>query len=351
MIRVAAFAGGRTVPSARFRVSQLVAPLRAHGIAMTPCLARFGTYPPRARLARPFWLAATLADRLPDVLRSHRFDVTFLQRELVSTLETWERLTRRPRVLDVDDAVWLHRGGGFIRRIARRCDAVICGNAFLAEYFAGVLRAVHVVPTAVDTARFTPRGGPRTDAIIGWSGSASGLPYLHAIEDALAAVLEARPAARLRVVCDAAPRFGRLPPGRVEFVPWSPHTEVTALQDLAVGLMPLPDTDWERGKCSFKMLLYMACGVPVVVSPVGMNREVLGLGRVGLAAGEPGAWVDAIVGVLDDPPMAAAMGAEGRRVVERHFAVDRIAAQVAAVLHGVAGTGLAERQLGGRDGN
>jgi glycosyltransferase involved in cell wall biosynthesis len=265
-MRVAAFAGGGTVPSARFRVGQLVAPLRAHGIAMTPCLARFGTYPPRARLARPFWLAATLADRLPDVLRSHRFDVTFLQRELVSTLETWERLTGRPRVLDVDDALWLYRGGRFIRRIAAGCDAVICGNAFLAEYFAGWHPSVHIVPTAVDTARFAPGRAPAAGSTIGWSGSASGLPYLHAIEDALDAVLRARPAARLRVVCNASPQFARLPADRVDFVPWTPGTEVTALQDLAVGIMPLPDTDWERGKCSFKMLLYMACGVPVVVS-------------------------------------------------------------------------------------
>jgi glycosyltransferase involved in cell wall biosynthesis len=339
MMRVAAFTGGRTVPSTRFRVEQLREPLGRRGITVDSFVARFGSYPPPSRLARPAWLAATLADRLPGVLRSRQYDVTLLQRELVSTLETWERFTGRPRVLDVDDALWLYRGGGFIRRIAAGCDAVICGNAYLAEHFGAWNTQVHIVPTAVDTARFTP--APAADAgrpVIGWSGTSSNFPYLLDIEDALGAVLDARPEVIVRAVANAPPPFRMLPRDRVEFIPWSPATEVSGVQTMTVGVMPLPDTEWVRGKCSFKMLLYMACGIPAVVSPVGMNREVLALGTVGIGASTRAEWVEALLALVDEPARARTIGVEGRRVAERVFAVERIADDVASVLRGVTGT-------------
>ena len=109
-IRVAAFTGGESVPSRRFRLQQYLPRLESLGVHVTEFKSRFGCYPPRRKLLWPFWLPATLTDRLLGVARSHQYDVTFLQREMVSTLLTLEKFTHRPRVLDVDDAVWLNRG-------------------------------------------------------------------------------------------------------------------------------------------------------------------------------------------------------------------------------------------------
>lgn len=339
MLRMAALTQGRTVGSGRFRVHQLVPALAARGVGVRVFDATFGAYPPSHRLARPAWLVATLAERALAAWRTRAFDLVLLQRELVSTLATVEPLAGRPRVLDVDDAIWLHRDGRAARRIAAGCDLVICGNSFIADWFAGQGRPVAILPTAVDAARFRP--APRaagTPLVVGWTGSSSGFRYLLGIEDALRDVLAAEPRARVRVVADRPPPFRHLPADRVDFVRWSPETEVGSVQDMTVGIMPLEDSDWERGKCSYKMLLYMACGRPVVVSPVGMNVEVLAQGDLGRAARSMAEWRDAVLELLRDAGAAARLGAVGREIVERHYAVEPIADRLAALCHEVAGT-------------
>jgi glycosyltransferase involved in cell wall biosynthesis len=105
-----------------------------------------------------------------------------------------------------------------------------------------------------------------------------------------------------------------------------------------VGLMPLPDTDWTRGKCAFKMISYMAVGLPVVVSPVGVNSEILRLGQVGLAAATSDEWYDALSALFADRSLAHAMGAEGRRVVSEHYSVTRNVSRLAEIFREVAST-------------
>lgn len=338
-LSVVAFTGGRDVPSARFRVRAYVAALAAEGVDLVERPSRAGSYPPAARALRPLWAAANVLERTLDVARSRRFDVTLLQRELLSTFVTLEPFTKRPRVLDVDDAIWLLRGGAFARRLAGLADLVLAGNAFLAERFSAWNRDVRVLPTAVDTDRFTPAAeAPEPERpVIGWSGTSSTLPLLERLEAPLAAVLARHPRARLRVVCDRPPTLPKLPRDRVEWVAWSEAIEVDALRDLAVGLMPLDDTDAARGKCAFKMLTYLACGVPAVVSPVGVNAELLAAGSVGYAARTDGDWADALDGLLREPDRAQALGAAGRRLVEERFSVRALAPRLAGFLREAAG--------------
>lgn len=333
---VAAFTGGQDVPGARFRVRQYVAPLRAAGIDIAEYPARAGQYPPVEWRRRPAWVVRNLTSRLADVRHARRVDATLFQREFLSTIVSLEPLTARPRVLDVDDAIWLYGGEAFARRLARLCDVVACGNAFLADWFGRSHPRVELMPTAVDTARFVPAAPPADDSpVIGWSGSASTLPHLHAVERPLAEVLRRHPRARLRVLCDRAPSLPSLGT-RVEFVRWSAEGEVAALQGMTVGIMPLDDSVASRGKCSLKMLLYMACGVPVVVSPVGANRDVLACGELGFGAVSDDDWVDALDALLCDPHRAGKMGARGRAVAEERFSVRVLAPRLATLLRGVA---------------
>src|SRR4051794_20290200 len=132
---MAAFTGGRTVPSARFRVRQHLSRLSELGIAATEFVSIVGTYPPKGELRRIAWACGALAERVPDVVRSYAYDVTFFQREFLSTLFTLERFTARPRILDVDDAIWVHRQGKAAIKLARLCDLVVCGNSYLAARF------------------------------------------------------------------------------------------------------------------------------------------------------------------------------------------------------------------------
>jgi hypothetical protein len=134
-ISVAAFTAGRNVPGSRFRVRQYIDALKQYSVELSEFYPRAGGYPPQQKWTRPFWAAASLAGRFPGIVRSYRYDVTLLQREMLSTFLTLEPLTKRPRVLDVDDAIWLNRDSSFARKLAQISDSVICGNSFLAEYF------------------------------------------------------------------------------------------------------------------------------------------------------------------------------------------------------------------------
>lgn len=338
MVTVAAFTPGWNIPSARFRVRQYLSPLRAEGIEVSEFVAAFGAYPPDRRGIRPIWAGATLLSRLRGIASSYAFDLTFLQREMVSTFTTLEPLTKSPRVLDLDDAIWLHPRGNFAVRLAKSCQGVICGNAYLAEHVSCWNPRVVIIPTPVDTDRFVP-GKREPEPVIGWTGTKGGLKNLHEIEPALAAVLRDNPRARLRIICDERPHLTAVPPDQVEFIPWSERDEVAAIQGMAIGIMPLVDTPWARGKCSFKMLSYMACGLPVVVSPVGMNSNVLKQGNVGLAAVTSNDWIDALAGLLRDPDMRQRMGQEGRRVVVEAYSVQCLTPVMARVLEGFAGKG------------
>lgn len=332
-IKVAALTGGKNVPSARFRVRQLIPALYSHGVEMHEFVPPISKYPPGSKWLRPFWGTAALTVRVPAVVATHRYDVVFLQRELISTFLTLEPLTKRPRILDVDDAIFLHRGGRFAKRLAQLSDLVICGNDFLAEYFSRWNKNVAIIPTAVDTRRYTPRPlncSSQSKLVIGWIGTSGNFKYLYQIEDALEKAVKTLPNAIFRVIADKVPRFRGALKERLEFVRWSPETEVAGLQTMTVGIMPLADTEWERGKCSYKMLQYMACGIPVVVSPVGMNVQVLSLGTVGLAAKSPDEWADAILTILSlGDRKREEMGSTGRRIVEKYFSIDVIAPRLA----------------------
>lgn len=337
MLRVAAFTGDRKEPSARFRVRQFLPCLERHGVSMTDLPSKLSKYPPEARWVRPLWGSAKLAELVPKVIRSYSFDAVLLQREMVSTFVTLEALTKKPRILDVDDAIFLYRGGGFARRLAQLSDRVICGNAQVASWFATWNRNITVIPTAVDAERYVPVPVHRDDwnrKTIGWIGTSGNLKYLYSIENALAKVMQASPDARLIIVSDKAPQFQRIDPARIQFVRWEEEKEIVSIQSMDVGIMPLDDTLWARGKCSFKMLQYMACGLPVVVSPVGMNAEVLAMGNVGIGASTESQWIDALVALLESEDMRSEMGTAGRKVVEAKFSIDVITPQLAACLRG-----------------
>jgi glycosyltransferase involved in cell wall biosynthesis len=315
-------------------VRQYIPRLGPLGVEVSEFIARFESYPPEGGYLRPLWAVATLAERLPAVARSYGFDLTLLQREMVSTFVTFEPLTKKPRVLDVDDAIWLHPRGTFFRRLARLCTGVLCGNAYIADAVSKWNREVRIVPTGVDTERFRPvsAGAEGTRPVIGWSGLPAGFPYLLSIDRPLAVVLKRNPEVRLRIVSRQYPAFEHVPREKVEFIEWSEAVEVETIQGMTIGLMPLDETPWSLGKCSYKMLLYLSCGVPAVVSPFGMNAEVLAKGPVGIGPRTEDEWIEAIESLLTDPVRAKEMGRSGREAVLANYSLDVITPVLAAHL-------------------
>ncbi len=339
MLKVIAYTGGHNAPSRFFRVQKYIDPLRALGVDMHECPSRAGVYPPRQRWRRPFWGLQNLTERIPDVLQSRRYDISFFQRELLSTLVTWEPFAKRPRIFDVDDSIWVHRGGHFARRLAGLCDHVICGNQFLAEEFSKWNPRVSILPTPVDTREFRPGTGSRDPErpIIGWMGLSSGFRFLYRVEPALRQVLRMHPEATLRIVSVEQPRFQDIPRGQVDFIPWTRKDEARLIREMTIGIMPLDNSVESRGKCSFKMLLYMASGLPVVVSPVGMNAEVLRKGEVGFGASSIEEWVGALDDLIRHPENGLRFGKIARKVIEDHYSIDVLAPKLAGTLGALAG--------------
>lgn len=335
MVTVIAYTGGWNAPSRVFRLQNYQAPLRTFGIDITECPSSAGVYPPERKWLRPPWALWNLVDRAPDTLRSRWYDLVFLQREMLSTFVTWEPLTKKPRVFDVDDALWDHPRGAFAWKIARFCDQVICGNSFLAEHFSRWNPNVSILPTPVNTTEFCPAEvHPDADRpIIGWMGLPSGFKYLYRVEAALARVLRMFPEVVFRIVSSKRPDCRMMPLNQVQWIPWTPDTEARAIQGMTVGIMPLDDSVFARGKCSYKMLLYMACGVPVVVSPVGMNADVLKRGSVGFGAISEQDWISNLSELLSNPQLRSKMGQVGRKIVVDQFSVGVLAPQLARILY------------------
>jgi glycosyltransferase involved in cell wall biosynthesis len=332
MIRVTALTLGRDDPSSRFRVRQFIAPLYRLGVHVAE--SYLPIFPYKVARLVPLGIVA----RLPGVMASRRTDITWLRRELITGRATLERFAGPKRLFDVDDAIWLAFKTPYTERIVSHCDGVIAGNRFLADHFEKLGARVWVVPTSVDTEVWKP--APKRENrcwTIGWIGTWSNIKYLRAVEEPLADFLAQHRDSRFLLVCDRKPRLKRIPADRWQFLKWSQEREVDLLRKMDVGLMPLDDSDWARGKCAFKMLSYMAVGIPVVVSPVGVNQEILQQDRVGLSAVTASAWYEALHQLFTESEMAAEMGKRGRQVVESKYSVRRTVSELAGIFQDVAG--------------
>jgi glycosyltransferase involved in cell wall biosynthesis len=170
---------------------------------------------------------------------------------------------------------------------------------------------------------------------VGWIGSPSTQEYLRHIGPALARFC-AETGGRVQAI-GVEERF-QLEGVPLEAVPWSKETELAALQALDVGIMPLADSPWERGKCGFKLIQYMACGLPVVASPVGANREIVIDGETGALAATQDEWVSALKSLAGDAARRRRMGEAGRARVVSGYSLQAVAPRLAALLRRAAGT-------------
>ncbi len=351
--------GPDSEPSSRFRVGQWVTPLARQGIELEvrPRASRryldlgYGVraVPPPVHAA---WAALQFTRvtlrRIRDLVAARRFDLLLLQKETFPFgLERLLPLLGVRVVYDFDDAIYLRtrRSGGanaadgmagalratadaVLRRdralpaLLARCDTVIAGNPNLAAYARRHCERVRVIPTVVDTDRYRVRP-VRTDGtpVIGWIGAPPNVRYLEPLRPVLADL-----ARRFAL------RFTALGPSRLDWpdvphecVPWrhyeSVEDEVDDVLRFDIGIMPLPDEPFAAGKCALKAIQYMAAGIPVVASPVGVNAEVVQDGVCGYLARTPEEWTDRIGRLLVDPELRARLGRAGRARAEACYSI------------------------------
>ena len=339
----------------RFRIAQYVPRLREAGFDVTirafytPAFFRFvyrhGHY---ARKLTMF--LGLVVRRLTQLLELGRYDLVFLYREAIPIgppLVEWIVAARGiPIVYDFDDAIFLPavsdankaisflKYPGRVAQILRRSRQVVVGNEFLAAYARTRNAAVTVIPTAVDTTRFVPRDAPphedpSRELVVGWIGSPTTFPYLQQLAEVLRTVAARRPFT-LKVSGAGTPVT--FPGLKVLEVPWSLADEVNLFNTCDIGVYPLTDDEWAKGKCGFKAIQFMACGVPVVVAAVGVNREIVSDGENGFLAATPAEWMEKLERLLTDPALRARFAAAGRRTIEARYSLDVTAPRLAGVL-------------------
>lgn len=329
--------------SSRVRMFQYLPLLQAAGISVRVAPLLRDGYVRRLYAHEPILWREVMADywqRLVALLTVHRFDLVWIEKELFPMVPAWvESLLIRRNVawvVDYDDAVFLRYAkgsawartllGGKIDRVMRRADLVVGGNAYLAAHARGAGAPwVEVLPSVVDVERYaaqqsTQTARPADELVVGWIGSPSTVHYLDAIAPALVE-LGRSTALRLRVVGASFSWPGLA----VECRTWTEASEVAEVQQFDVGIMPLSDTDWERGKCAYKLIQCMACGIPVVASRVGANAEVVVHGEHGFLVETAGQWIESLRALAADSVRAAQMGRAGRERVQMHYALQRAA--------------------------
>lgn len=345
---------GRAGASSRVRFHQYLPALEAAGIQvqMAPLFSDVYVRGLQAGHRSVLEAVRAYARRMLDLRRAGGFDLLWIEKETLPWLPA--RLERAllagtvPCVLDYDDAVFhvydQHRSSWVRQLLAgkhpalmRRAALVVAGN----NYIAGFARKadahlVEMVPTVIDLVRYPEPNFARPPAntlpSVGWIGQRATAAFLSPLAPSFQR-LAAEGRARFTAVGIDAASLG-LP---MASIPWAEDTEVASISGFDIGIMPLVDEPFERGKCGYKLIQYMACGLPVVASPVGVNHQIVEHGVNGFLAETPEQWEEALRTLAGDPALRARMGQAGRRKVEQQFCLQVTAPKLVELLKGAAG--------------
>lgn len=346
---------GRLGASSRLRTYQYLPWLESAGMKITLAPLLSDNYVANMQRGNrdAMEVMGAYASRVRILMSSGKYDLLWIEKEAFPWLPFCiENLLLRqsvPYALDYDDAVFHsydEHDNRLVKallaakhpRLMQRAALVVAGNAYLADFArqAGASR-VALVPTVIDLERYPEPGLKRLDGklpCVGWIGQRATAhflaPYAPLFERLAAAGL-----ARFAAIGIDTARLG-LP---MASVPWAEDTEVASIAALDVGIMPLLDGSFERGKCGYKLIQYMACGLPVVASPVGVNRQIVEHGVNGFLAETPEQWEQALRTLLADPNLRQRMGLAGRQKVEREYCLQVTAPVLADLLFSTARKG------------
>ncbi len=338
-MRVAALTSGQNVPSARFRIRQHILPLKEKKIFVkefTPLDDKYSPPPQdfftlmREKEKDPYheWRKIKKKRRLPSVLLSYFFDISWLERILIPEMLSYELKIKKPLVFDLDDAIWMGEGKNFTSKIVERSSLVFAGNAFLADWCSQYSDNVHIIPTAVNIlAGFNDsKTIDKEKIIIGWIGTSSNLKYLKSISQVLKIILGKSKNVSILICCNQSPDLDGL---EFEFLQWSTEAEKIFLNSIDVGLMPLEDSEWIKGKCSYKMLQYLGNGIPAVVSGYGMNIQVSNELGIDVCANSENEWVEKIERCIADKIFYNEVSKRGKELIEEKYSVKVVSTKIA----------------------
>jgi glycosyltransferase involved in cell wall biosynthesis len=327
-----------TSPGQRFRIEQWEPQLKEKGVEIT--YSPFET----EELRRVLHQGGSTSQKLRAVVKNMRrrwteldsvrdFDLVYVFREAALMGPAWfERKIARsgvPMIFDFDDAVFVSykspsngylsylKFAGKTAEIVRLSSHVMAGNPYLADYSGKFNKNVTIIPTTIDTDKYlpVPKKGSKGTLTIGWSGSFSTIQHLDTVRDVIQE-LSREESIRLRVI--GTPTYD-IPGVEVDTLQWRSETETQDLSPIDIGIMPLPDDQWSKGKCGLKALQYMALGIPTICSPVGVNSIIIQDGVNGLLADAKEEWIEKLKLLIHSSEVRKRIGDAGRRTVEEKY--------------------------------
>jgi len=282
-----------------------------------------------------FFILGTIS-RIYDLLGIVRYDIVFIHREAypigAAFFETIVSILKKPIIFDFDDAIFLpapSRPNDFVERfkkpdkiahIIKISNHVIAGNKYLSNYALRYNRSISIIPTPIDTDRYYPDTikSHRDKVVVGWMGSITALPLLNAMKDIFTCLSKRFHNVRFIIVGGDFSINGL---STIISKQWSLEEEKEYIKTFDIGIMPLPENEWMKGKCGFKAILYMSMGIPCVCSPVGVSKEIIRDGVNGFLAGTDDEWIKKLSLLIEDPELRRRLGMAGRKTVEERYSV------------------------------
>ena len=355
-----------TSPGQRYRIEQWEPILSKYGVEITyepfECEDLHTLLYKSGHLRRKLKLVANALARRTSLMRSvGNFDLVYVFREAAllgpAFFERWISRAGIPMVFDFDDAIFVSykspsngyvsylKFAGKTGNICRLASQVMVGNPYLADYATKFNSRVTVVPTTIDTSKYQPQRKENADPpVIGWTGSYSTVQHLDTLRVALEK-LASRERFHLRVI--GTPEYAAVQGLQIDAMPWRAATELEDLREIDIGVMPLPDDDWSKGKCGLKALQFMALGIPTVCSPVGVNTEIIQDGANGFIARTEEEWIEKLTQLLRSSELRSRLGDAGRKTVEEKYSAETQAPRVYEILKSVVrNAGISERAVG-----
>jgi glycosyltransferase involved in cell wall biosynthesis len=320
-------------PASRVRFIQFIPYLKESGWNVVHCPNRPDRQwfsPLRNRVARGLHYRAGRVlmkwNRWRDLETARSADVVFVNRDLAGSGTFFEQrlLKKNPRVVfDFDDAIFVGRNAASVRWMCERAAWITPGNEYLAKYARNFNSSVTVIPTVIDTDRYLVReyGQDECSPVrIGWSGSDLSIrttlfPFLEMMSS-----LQKTIPFELVIISNTRPELP-VTDLRWSFQSWQPESESLLSTAMDIGIMPLVDNEFQRGKCGLKLLQYMAAGLPTVASPVGVNADITLPGETGYLATTPKEWEEALAALVRQPDLRAQLGRAGRTRCEQHYSI------------------------------
>lgn len=332
-----------TAPSQRFRFEQFFPYFKEAGIdfdvdSFYSDAAYRILYAKGGSIKKAVLILSAYLRRLFRLFSFRRYDFIFIQRAASPVGPALfefilARLLKKRLIYDFDDAIWMPQDGkgsrlfrwlksyGKVGAICRLAHHVMVGNDFLAGYAKRFTTKVTVVPTVVDTKKkYIIQKNNFSDGVaVGWTGSHSTIRYLLLLKETL---IELDKEADIAFVIIADKKPEALPLSNLHFIAWNEEREIRDLLQIDIGLMPLIDNDWTRGKCGFKAIQYMALGIPALVSPVGVNEAIVDHGVNGFVCATPEEWKQKIRLLKSNKELRRQMGAAARAKIEQRYSVN-----------------------------